>query len=142
MSPPEQPEDLRLPTLFLDRSVGRIGVAAGLRTAGLVVITLAERYGMPADEHVSDVEWLTETGRNNWAALKSDANIRRRDAPERRALVEARVRTFVISGQLTTAQKVERVLANLDRMARACHNPGPFVYRIHPDRLQRLEIPT
>ena len=97
MSPPEQPEDLRLPTLFLDRSVGRIGVAAGLRTAGLVVITLAEHYGMPADEHVSDVEWLTEAGRNNCAALKSDANLRRRDAPERRALVEARVRTYVRS---------------------------------------------
>jgi hypothetical protein len=78
---------------------------------------------------------------NGWAALKSDANIRRRDAPERRALVEAQVRRFVISGQLTTAAKIERVVANCGRMARVCHNADPFVYRIHPEHLQRLQIP-
>jgi hypothetical protein len=140
VSQPE-PGDLRLPILFLDRSVGRVGVAAGLRAVGIEVITLAEHYGMPADERVSDVEWLMEAGRNGWAALKSDANIRRRDAPERRALVEAQVRTFVISGQLTTTAKIERVVANLDRIARVCQNPGPFVYRIHPEHLQRLQLP-
>ena len=140
MSQPE-PEDLRLPILFLDRSVGRVGVAAGLRAARFEVITLAEHYGMPADERVSDVEWLMEAGRNGWAVLKSDANIRRRDAPERRALVEAQVRAFVISGQLTATVKVERVVANRDRIAKVCQNPGPFVYRIHPGHLQQLQIP-
>lgn len=133
---------MNLPTLFLDRSVGRIGVAAGLRAVGLEIVTLAEHYGMPEDERISDVQWLAEVGRRGWVALKADAAIRRRAAPERQALIQARVRTFVISGQLTTEQKVDRIIANLERIAQVCQNPGPFVYRVHPDRLQRLQIPT
>jgi hypothetical protein len=102
---------------------------------------LAEHYGVPADEQVSDVDWLHECGRHGWAALKADANIRRRTGPERVALVEARVQTFVINGQLTAEQKVERVLANLPAIARACAVAGPFVYRVHLGQLQRLTIP-
>lgn len=139
-SPPEF-SALDLPTFFLDRSVGRLVVPAGLRAIGLTVITLAEHYGMPADETISDSEWLTEAGRNGWVGIKSDANIRRKDAPERRALVQARVRTFVLSGQLTAAHKVQRLITNMPAIARACRRPGPFVYRIHPDRIQRLQIP-
>jgi hypothetical protein len=133
--------DLVLPTLFLDRSLGRILVARGLRAAGIEIITLAEHYGVPADEQVSDVEWLLECGLHRWAALKADANIRRRAGPERRALVQARVQAFVVNAQLTAQQKVERILANLPAIAHACTKPGPFVYRIHPDRLQILSIP-
>jgi PIN like domain len=141
-SQPEPTElALLLPTLFLDRSVGRIIVARGLRAAGLDVVTLAEHYGIPADEQVSDVEWLTECGHQGWAVLKADANIRRRAAPERRALIEAQVQTFVINAQLTAVQKVDRVLANMPGIVDACMKPGPFVYRIHPMRLQLLPIP-
>jgi hypothetical protein len=90
---------------------------------------------------VTDVDWLRECGRHRWAALKADANIRRRTAPERRALVEARVQTFLLNAQLTAQQKVERILTNLPAIATACTKPGPFVYRIHPERLQLLCIP-
>jgi PIN like domain len=134
--------DLILPKLFLDRSLGRIIVARGLRAAGVDVITLAEYYGVPADEQVSDADWLHVCGRQRWAALKADANIRRRTRPERLALVEARVQTFVINAQLTGQQKVDRILANLPAIAEACRSPGPFVYRIHPERLQLLSIPS
>ncbi|MGH3568257.1 MAG: hypothetical protein ACRDRH_19965 [Pseudonocardia sp.] len=96
-SPPDF-AGLDLPPFFLDRSVGRLIVADGLRAVGISVITLAEYYGVPADERVSDVEWLTDAGRNSWVGIKADANIRRKDAPERRALVKARVQTFLLSG--------------------------------------------
>ena len=46
-----------LPDLFLDRSLGRITVPRLLRDAGLRLLTLSERYGMPADEEVADEEW-------------------------------------------------------------------------------------
>jgi hypothetical protein len=47
-----------LPDLFLDRSLGRIKVPQLLRDAGLRLVTLAEHYGVPADEAVVDEEWL------------------------------------------------------------------------------------
>lgn len=104
------------------------------------MVTLAEHYGIPRDETVTDAEWLVECGSRGWAAIKADANIRRRPGAERQALVEARVRTFLLGGQLTTEQKVARVLDNLPAISRACARPGPFVYRVHPDRLQLLSI--
>jgi hypothetical protein len=51
-----------LPDLFLDRSLGRRQVPALLRGAGLRLHTLAEVYGIPADEGVADTEWLELTG--------------------------------------------------------------------------------
>lgn len=52
-----------LPDLFLDRSLGRIKVPQLLRSAGLRLTTLAEQYGIPADEQVADAEWLALAGR-------------------------------------------------------------------------------
>lgn len=56
-----------LPDLFLDRSLGRIAVPTLLRAAGLRLVTLAEHYGVPADEQVADEEWLTPAGTRRWA---------------------------------------------------------------------------
>ncbi len=36
-----------LPDLFLDRSLGRVRVPALLRAAGVRLVTLSERYGIP-----------------------------------------------------------------------------------------------
>ena len=58
-----------LPDLFLDRSLGRIKVPRLLRAAGLRLITLAEHYGIPEDEDVSDDEWLELAGRRGWVVL-------------------------------------------------------------------------
>ena len=51
-----------VPDLFIDRSLGRIQVPALLRAAGLRLVTLAEFYGIPADEDVEDVTWLEMVG--------------------------------------------------------------------------------
>jgi hypothetical protein len=51
VSQPEQP-----PRFFLDRSLGRRAVPEALRADGWDLITLAEHYGMPADEQVADTE--------------------------------------------------------------------------------------
>jgi PIN like domain/Protein of unknown function (DUF433) len=55
MSQPEQ----RL-RFFLDRSLRRKAVPEALRADGWDVITLAEHYGMPADEQVADTDWIEE----------------------------------------------------------------------------------
>jgi len=46
-----------LPDLFLDRSLGGRLVPQLLRDAGLRLHTLAEVYGVPADEDVLDQDW-------------------------------------------------------------------------------------
>jgi hypothetical protein len=77
-------------TFFIDRDLGRIAFPAGLRAAGLSVVTLAEHYG--------------------------------------------------VNGQVTATVSVDRVLDNLEAIIAACAEPGPFVYRIHPNRIERLNI--
>lgn len=65
-----------LPDLFLDRSLGRRQVPALLRAAGLRLVTLAERYGVPEDEGIEDVRWLQDVGQRGEVAFKKDERIR------------------------------------------------------------------
>ena len=55
-----------LPDLFLDRSLGRIKVPESLRAAGLRLVTLAEHYGIPADEEIADEDWLKLASSQGW----------------------------------------------------------------------------
>lgn len=77
---------------------------AGLRRAGIELVTVAERYGIAEDEQVIDVQW-------------------RRDA--------------AAHGE---AEVVARFVSNLPAIERACRRDGPFVYRIHPDRIERRAL--
>jgi hypothetical protein len=71
VSQPEQP-----PRFFLDRSLGRKAVPEALRADGWDVITLAEHYGIPADENIADTEWIEEAAQRGWAILMKDKRIR------------------------------------------------------------------
>jgi hypothetical protein len=53
VSTPPSPHNPRPPRFFLDRNLGRIAVPRGLRDAG-VELSLAERYGVPADERITE----------------------------------------------------------------------------------------
>jgi hypothetical protein len=129
-----------LPDLFLDRSLGRIQVPRLLRDSGLRLVTLAEHYGIPSDEDVSDVDWLELAGTEGWAVLMKDARIRGR-AVEREAVQAFGVRCFCITRQdLTAAQMVERHLNHLDAIAAACQEPGPFIYAVQERRIERLDL--
>ena len=129
-----------LPDLFLDRSLGRIQVPRLLRDSGLRLVTLAEHYGIPSDEDVSDVDWLELAGTEGWAELMKDARIRGR-AVEREAVQAFGVRCFCITRQdLTAAQMVERHLNHLDAIAAARQEPGPFIYAVQERRIERLDL--
>ena len=60
------------PRFFIDRSLGRKAVPEALRSSGWQLITLAEHYGMPADERVADTEWIQEAA----TTLKSEFTLR------------------------------------------------------------------
>ena len=91
MSQPEKP-----PRFFIDRSLGRKAVPEALRADGWDVITLAEHYGMPADEQVADTDWIKEAAKHGWPVLMKDKRIRHRPA-EIAAVTEHKARCFVIT---------------------------------------------
>lgn len=127
-----------LPDLFLDRSLGGIKVPGLLRDAGLRLITLSEHYGIPADEDVADEEWLELAGTSGWVVFMKDARIRYNTA-EREAVERFSVRCFCLSNQSLNGQAMaERFLAHLDAIAEASREPGPFIYAVHQQRIERL----
>jgi hypothetical protein len=129
-----------LPDLFIDRSLGRVQVPALLRQAGLRLVTLAEHYGIPADEDVEDVTWLEMVGQRGWVAFMKDAEIRRRRA-EQDAVREHDVRAFCLTaGSLTADRMAARFVDNLGAITTACQQPGPFIYAVHETRIVRLSI--
>lgn len=116
-----------LPDIFPDRSLGRKKVPARLRAAGLRLVTLAEHYGIPADEKVKDEEWLQLVGQREWIAFTKDTRLRYNRA-EKEALETYRVRCFGLTGKNLRADELaRRFLDNLRAIERACKEPGPFV---------------
>lgn len=73
------------PFVFVDRSLGRLQLPRLLRASGIQLVTLAEHYGIPADEAVEDATWIAEVAQQGWILFMKDERIRRRPA-ERRAL--------------------------------------------------------
>ena len=135
---PGHPEGL--PELFLDRSLGRRQVPELLRAAGLRLRTLAEVYGIPADETIPDVDWLARAGREGWVVLMKDDRIRYRPV-ERAAVIDHRVRAFCLtSGNLRARDMAELYLAVLDQLTAACAEPGPFLFTVSRAGLRRIDL--
>ena len=129
-----------LPDLFLDRSLGRRQVPALLREAGLRLHTLAEVYGVPADQDVIDTAWLQLAGERRWPVLMKDERIPYRSA-ERAALVAHQVQAFCLTGgNLRGAEMAEQYLAVINDLARACEAPGPFLYAVSARGVRRLDL--
>jgi predicted nuclease of predicted toxin-antitoxin system len=87
------------------------------------------------DEHfrqdATDVEWLHEVGQRGWVVLTKDEKIRRR-AHERKALMQAGVRAFVlVAGNLSGPEMAAAFVQALPAIHRflARHNP-PFIARV------------
>lgn len=124
-----------LPVVFVDRSLGRVQVPQLLRDAGIELVTLAEHYGVPADEQVADVTWIAESARRGWIAFMKDFAIKRRPA-EIQAILENGARCFCLpNANLRAAAMAQRYIDNLERIARASERSGPFLYTVRVDRL-------
>ena len=118
------------PEFFVDRSLGRSIVVAGLRAAGLTVHSMADVYGEKRAQRLPDDIWLPDAGKNHWIVLTKDGAIRRRPA-ERDALTEAAVRVFCLTNSnLRGAEQAERFVSNRHRILRQARKPGPYIYGV------------
>ncbi len=134
------PHPVGLPDLFLDRSLGRIAVPNALREYGLQLVTLSERYGIPADESIADEDWLSAAGERGEVVLMKDERIRYNRA-EKEALIRFKVRAFCLTRQdLSGAQMAQRILDNLNSIVNTCRKPGPFIYAIHGRGIRELTL--
>jgi hypothetical protein len=102
-----------------DRSLGK-RVVTGLRTAGLVVHTLAEVFGETDSQRVEDADWIAYAGGHDLACLTKDRRIRHVTI-ERDAVVEHGVKLFALANaNLGFADMIAAFLAARQRMANVC----------------------
>lgn len=128
------------PHFFLDRSLGRHRVPNLLREDGWSVVTLAEHYGVPADETVDDVNWLELAGNNHWPALMKDEKIRYRPA-ERAAVVAHDVRAFYLtSGNLTSQQMADHFILHRADIWRLATQPGPALFAVSSGGVRQIDL--
>jgi len=126
------------PRFFLGRSFGRLVVPDKLRAAGWDLVTLAEHYGVPADERVADTEWIHEAATRGWPILMKDKHIRYRRA-EIDAVVRHQAQCFVVTRRdLTSARMASRLLANQRAIFEMASVPGPYIYAVQSDRLDPI----
>lgn len=127
-----------LPDLFIDRSLGRIQVPEILRGARLRLRTLAEVYGVPADENVDDVTWIERAGVEGWAVFMKDVAIATNPA-ERAAVQSFGARCFALANaRLPAHRQAAWFLNSLDDIALACGGPGGVVYAVEETAIRLL----
>lgn len=125
---------------FVDRSLGRRRVPNLLREDGWSLVTLAEHYGIPADEAVADVEWLELAGQSRWPALMKDEKIRYRPA-ERAAVRDYGVRAFYLtSGRLTGQQMADLFIANREVIWRLAAEAGPALFAVSRGAVRQIDL--
>ena len=128
------------PHFFVDRSLGRKQVPAALRTAGWELVTLAEHYGIPADEAVEDIEWLELAGQHHWPVLMKDERIRYRPA-ERAAMIAHGVRAFYLtSGNLSGAHMAELLVANQSAVWLRAAGDGPGLFAVSRGGVREIPL--
>lgn len=128
------------PHFFVDRSLGRRQVPELLRADGWELVTLAEHYGIPADEGVADVDWLRLAGEQGWPVLMKDEQIRYRPA-ERAALLKHGVRAFCLtSGNLTGRQMGDLFRRHRTAIWEHAEAPGATLFLISRTALRQVDL--
>lgn len=112
---------------FIDRSLGRKAVAEALRRIGEKV----EIHDDHLPQDAKDEDWLRYVGARNWVALTQDDRIRFH-YHERLALLQANVRTFVLTAKSLRGEQngvvIAKALPTIRRIL--LKYQGPFIAKI------------
>lgn len=93
-------------------------------------------------ESTLDIHWLKTAGENDWIVLKRDKRIRTRPG-ERKALIDAGLRTFCLTGagNYSKWQVLQLLTARWDRIEEVASTVGgPYVYAVTKDGVRRLTL--
>jgi hypothetical protein len=111
-----------------------------LRQDGWSLVTLAEHYGIPADEGIADVDWLKLAGESRWPVLMKDEKIRYRPA-ERAAVMGHGVRGFYLtSGNMTAQKMADVIIANRDAIWRLARGAGPALFSVSRGAVRQIDL--
>jgi len=123
-----------LPTLFLDRNLGKNIVSARLRTEGVAVEVHDDHFAIDAP----DEEWIRSVARRGWIAVTRDRNIRYR-THEMNSIRDSAARVIVIRMKAATGEAIAEVLCrSMPRIARfVAATPAPFVVALTSNRALR-----
>ena len=130
-SQPSRPE---IPTLFLDRNLGKKIIPQRLLSEGIPVEVHDDHLAIDAP----DEEWIALVGGKNWVAVTKDRNILYRSG-ELDSVAKHSARVVVIRMKNATGPDMADLLANArDRIARFAEEvPAPFVAGLYRNRTLR-----
>lgn len=118
-----------LPELFIDRSVGLLGVPRHFRAAWPTTVrTLNEVFGAGK---VADQEWMTRADTEGWIAVCKDDKIRRRTG-ERELMSRGALRVFcLMNGNLTRDEMITWFAQAHNGLLTQAHQPGPWMLGVY-----------
>lgn len=125
------------PEFFVDRSLGRHQVVAVLRAHGWEIVTHHEVYSA-RDEEVPDVEWLEHCADHELVVLSKDRRLRYR--PDEIAVIRDRgLNVLVLArGNLASALQAQRLIASESAIREAVALPGPSVWVVYADGIEKI----
>ncbi len=96
---------------------------------------MAEVYPNGADERIPDDVWITRADTEGWVALTKDYEIIR-DHTE--TLRRTSLRVFSLNNaNLTGPEMAGRFDAHLNRIVQRARKPGPYIYAVASQGLER-----
>lgn len=108
-----------------------------MRAVGLSVQTLVERYP-ETEEFVEDEKWIREVTADGLVILMKDDKIRRKPL-EQQAVLESGARAFVVTNASLTGDQVAALFVrNRHRIMQRARRPGPYIYGVYAERLEKL----
>lgn len=127
MSTAAPPEPARGPILFIDRDLWSRRLDEALREAGIPFVAHRDRF----DHDTPDAAWIAEVGRQGWAVLTRDQEIRRRPN-ELAAVRAANLHLFALtSGNLSAAETAALCVAAWPAIQRAvAQHPAPAIFSV------------
>jgi predicted nuclease of predicted toxin-antitoxin system len=114
---------------FIDRSLPKISLVKALERKGCNV----KHHDTIFPQDASDVEWLTEAGKNQWIVLTHDKRIAMNPL-EIKSLRRANIKAFVLAskGSLNGEEIVNIVIEALSSIERfAKKNKPPFIAKVY-----------
>lgn len=128
-------------TFFVDRSLGSHTVPTALRTAGWLLETMDERYGLSRSASIKDVEWIEEAADRHDIILCKDLRIAQNPL-EADTVSRTGARVFGMARRDIDGLSMARCFVDHEEQifGMARHIEGPYVVSVSNGGLRRLSL--